>query len=160
MRQMIEKLVQDFERGGITRRELIQSLGLALAAVGAGAAPGEAAGPRALQVVDVNHISYRVADYAKTRDFYAGVLGMKVLSDTGKQCSLAAGDTILIARNWPSDTPRVDHVAYSLDDWNKDKVEAELKQRGLNPRPDTDNSFHIEDPNGFDVQLCNRKARG
>jgi len=32
-------------------------------------------------------------------------------------------------------------------------VEAELKRRGLEPRVDTENSFHVKDPDGFDLQI-------
>ena len=37
--------------------------------------------------------------------------------------------------------------------------EAELKRRGLQPKPDTDNSFHVEDPNGFDLQISGREMK-
>jgi hypothetical protein len=49
-----------------------------------------------LEALYVNHISYQVNDYAKCRDFYAGLLGMKVTEDDGKQCRLVFGTNILI----------------------------------------------------------------
>ncbi|MCL5005673.1 MAG: VOC family protein [Acidobacteria bacterium] len=160
MEHVIEKLVQDFERGGITRRQLIQGLAVAFTAATA-AGTAQAAGESAFKAIRVNHISYRVADYAKTRDFYVDLLGMKVMHDDGKECSLVFGanDTVLIPRNWPSDTPRVDHIGYTIDHWNRDRVEAELKRRGLNPVPDSKNSFHVKDPNGFDVQICSKAMK-
>lgn len=49
----------------------------------------------------MNHISYQVNDYVKTRDFYADLLGMKVMGDNGKQCELVLGEsnTFVIPRN-------------------------------------------------------------
>jgi hypothetical protein len=38
----------------------------------------------------------------------------------------------------------------------KNAVEAELKRRGLNPRPDTDDSFIIKDPDGNILSLTSR----
>ena len=43
-----------------------------------------------------------------------------------------------------------------IDTWDKAAVEAELKRRGHTPRPDTENSFHITDPDGFDVQISGK----
>ncbi|HVB29791.1 MAG TPA: VOC family protein [Terriglobia bacterium] len=160
MERIIEKLVQDFEQGGLTRRQLIKSLTLAVAATATGAAGAAAAGERGFKAVALNHISYRVADYAKTRDFYADLLGMKVTHDNGKECSLVFGpNTVLIPRNWPSGTPVVDHIGYTIDHWNKDAVEAELKRRGLDPKADGADSFHVHDPNGFDVQICSKEMK-
>jgi hypothetical protein len=51
----------------------------------------------------------------------------------------------------------LDHVAYSIDKFEKDAVEAELKRRNLNPRLDTDLSFNCVDINGFKTQVCDRQ---
>jgi len=161
---IINGLLKDFEQGKMTRRQLIQSLALtatAAAATGvASATPVAAASDAPFKAVAVNHISYQVADYAKTRDFYAGLFGMKVSQDNGKQAYLAFGDegTWLLPRNarQPGTAPKVDHIAYTIDDWDKTRVEEELKKRGLDPRPDTENSFHVKDPDGFDLQISGK----
>jgi catechol 2,3-dioxygenase-like lactoylglutathione lyase family enzyme len=157
MEHIMAKLLQDFEQGKMTRRQLIQSLALAATAATATAAAAES---KVAQAVYINHISYQVADYTKTRDFYADLFGMKVSKDDGKQCRLSVGDSLIIARNAssrPSDTTRVDHIAYTIANWDTDKkvrdaVGAELKRRGLEVR-DTPGSFHVKDPDGFDVQM-------
>jgi catechol 2,3-dioxygenase-like lactoylglutathione lyase family enzyme len=158
---VVAKLLDDFEHGKMTRRQLIQSLALgATAPVAAGMAMAVPAEPKGFRTVTVNHISYQVSDYAKTRDFYADLLSMKIVRDVGTQCYLVLGDsnTFLIPRNAPPGVtpPRIDHVAYTIADWDKKAVEAELKRRGLDPRPDTDNSFHVHDPNGFDLQISGK----
>ena len=157
MENIIGKLLQDYEHGRMTRRQLIQTLTLgATAAASVGAV--EAAPANATYI---NHVSMQVADYRKTRDFYAGLFGMKVTNDDGKsECSLTCGTTIIIARNAsgrPGAKVGVDHIAYTLANWDTDKtvrpaVEAELKRRGLNIRT-TEGGFHVQDPDGFDVQM-------
>ena len=157
MEHLIAKLLQNFEQGKMTRRQLIQSLALAAtAASAASAVPTAAADGKGFKAITVNHISYQVADYAKTRDFYADLLGMKISQDDGKQCFLSFGNTFIIPRNRPIRTPRIDHIAYTIDNWNREAVEAELKRRGLQPRPDTQNSFHVKDPEGFDLQISGK----
>lgn len=158
MENVISNLLQDFEQGKMSRRQLVQSI--AAAAYAATAVPAQAEG-KGFQAVAVNHISYQVADYAKTRDFYADLLGMKVSKDDGKQCYLAFGDTFLLPRNARNGAaaPRVDHIAYTIDNWNKNAVEAELKRRGMDPRPDTEDSFHIKDPDGFNLQISGKNMK-
>jgi catechol 2,3-dioxygenase-like lactoylglutathione lyase family enzyme len=131
------------------------------ASTAAAVAPASAADNKGFQAVAVNHISYQVADYAKTRDFYAGLLGMQVSHDDGKQCYLSFGDTFLLPRNARQGVtaPRVDHIAYTIETWDKTAVEAELKRRGLTPRPDTEDSFHVKDPDGFDLQISGKNMK-
>ncbi len=159
MEHLISKLLHDFEHGKMDRRQLIRSL--AMAATAAGAATPAAAEGKGFQAVAVNHISYVVADYAKTRDFYADLLGMKVSHDDGKQCYLSFGDTFLLPRNarGGGKTPLINHIAYTIDNWNKADVEAELRRRGLEPRPDTEDSFHVKDPDGFDLQISGKNMK-
>lgn len=156
MEHLISKLLDDFDRGKLTRRQLVQSLTLVTGAAAAAPAANSAA---AFQAIAVNHISYQVHDYRKARDFYASLLGMKISHDNGHECSLSFGDSILIARNHAAPTPRIDHVAYTIDNWDRHAVEAELKRRGLQPRPDTENSFHVKDPEGFDLQIAGREMK-
>ena len=160
MEQIIAKLLQDFEHGKMNRRQLIQSLTMAAAAAAA-TAPASAAEGKGFQAVTVNHISYQVADYTKTRDFYADLLGMKVSHDDGKQCYMSFGNSFLLPRNARQGVtaPRVDHIAYTIETWDKNAVEAELKRRGLSPRPDTEDSFHVKDPDGFDLQISGKNMK-
>ncbi|HTE45745.1 MAG TPA: VOC family protein [Gemmatimonadaceae bacterium] len=52
-----------------------------------------------------------------------------------------------------------DSFSWQIAPWDAKKVEAELKKRGLNPVADNDGkgyeSFHVKDPDGFDVQISN-----
>ena len=157
MENIIARLLQDYEHGRLTRRQLIQTLAVGAAAV-SGAATVEAAPANATYI---NHVSMQVTDYRKTRDFYSGLFGMKVSNDNGKtECELTCGQTYLIARNAagrPGAKVGVDHIAYTLANWDTDKsvrpaVEAELKRRGLQIRA-TEGGFHVMDPDGLDVQM-------
>jgi catechol 2,3-dioxygenase-like lactoylglutathione lyase family enzyme len=56
-----------------------------------------------------------------------------------------------------------DSFAWGIDPWDAKKVEAELRKRGLNPVADNDGkdfqSFHVKDPDGFDLQITNGNRR-
>jgi catechol 2,3-dioxygenase-like lactoylglutathione lyase family enzyme len=158
MERIIGKLLSDFEHGKLSRRQLVQSIAVLASTSAATPAP---AAESAFKAAAVNHISYSVADYARTRDFYEGLFGMKISHDDGRQCYMEFGSTHLIPRNARAGatTPRVDHVAYTIDPWDRSAVEAELKRRGLNPRPDEETSFHVKDPDGFDLQICSKEMK-
>ena len=161
MESLIARLLEDFDRGTMTRRQLIQTLALVATAAGAaGQAPAARNENKGFKAIAVNHISYQVADYARTRDFYSDLFGLKVVADTGTQCYLVLnnGGTFIIPRNAPAGVtpPRIDHVAYTISEWNKNAVAAELERRGLKPEPDSENSFHVKDPNGFDLQISGK----
>ena len=181
MEHVIAKLLQDFEKGKMNRRQLIQSLALAAtAASAAAAAPQAPAAGRALKAVAINHISYHVADCARARDFYVDLLGMKVLSDDGKRATLSLGAMGFEIGTRPANRLGLDHIGYTIDNWNKDAVEAELRRRGIKPLafstpsqswipmeeeakrlglqrlPDNTPEITIKDPEGLPVQLLGR----
>ena len=57
----------------------------------------------------------------------------------------------------------VNHIAYTIADWDQKRVLEILKKRGLRgrnlkePREDTVNSYHVMDPHGYDVQISGIK---
>jgi catechol 2,3-dioxygenase-like lactoylglutathione lyase family enzyme len=164
MENVIAGLLKEFETGKMSRRQLIQRI--ALAATAAVVAPHTAAaqtGKSLFKTIGLDHIDYRVADYAKTRDFYIDIMGMVPMRDNGKNGVdlMFGGNSRLITRTYRPDTaaemkrPHVDHFAFWVDDWNTDRVISELKKRGHDPVDDGGGyaSYHIKDPDGFDLQI-------
>jgi catechol 2,3-dioxygenase-like lactoylglutathione lyase family enzyme len=181
METVIAGLLTDFEKGKMTRRQLIQSLALAAAAAPAASLAAQggstippAAGPAPFKTVWLDHISYAVTDYRKSTAFYRDLMGWEIKNDDGKQqCTMKIGDIgEIIVRNKregaaPADaqntlpvTGVINHVSYGIAPWDTDKVKAELERRGLKPRPDMVGqgfkSFHVKDPDGWDLQISNQ----
>src|SRR5580704_15518801 len=123
MEHVISKLLTEFERGKMSRRRLVQALAL-VSTVG----PRASAAPdgKGFKATSVNHISFSVPDYAKTRDFYAELMGMTVKQDDGKQCYLTFGDTSLVVRKTrqPDNKAYIDHMCYTIANWDGKAVEA------------------------------------
>jgi len=187
MEPVISRLLQDYEAGKMTRRQLIQSLALAAAAAAPGGAALAAQAPAAVsaagtpapwKTVWLDHISCAVSDYRPSVDFYKNLMGWEVQNDNGKtQATLRIGNVGgIIIRNrrqpagdaQPSQPGRppltgvINHISYGVQPWDTDKVKAELERRGLSPRPDMvgDNfkSFHVTDPDGWDLQISNQTS--
>src|SRR4029077_16128901 len=59
----------------------------------------------------------------------------------------------------PPSNAVVGSFCFGIEPWNAKKVEAELTKRGLSPVADNDGkgfeSFHVKDPDGFDLQVSN-----
>src|SRR5437667_230744 len=100
MEHVIEGLLKDFERGRMTRRQLIQSLALAAAAVApAGTAFAQGTqkastippphDPAPWKTVWLDHISYAVSDYRRSTAFYRDLMGWEIKNDNGtSQCTM------------------------------------------------------------------------
>src|SRR4051812_50220187 len=100
METIINGLLNDFETGKMTRRQLIQSLALAAAAapvatVGAQSASTipPATAPAPFKRGWLDHISYAVPDYRKGTAFYRDLMGWGIKNDDGKkQGTMKIGD--------------------------------------------------------------------
>lgn len=184
MESIIAGLLKQFEDGKMTRRQLIQSLALAAPAASTvaaqpPAAPAATSGPAPWKTVWLDHISFAVADYKRSTDFYTSLMGWEVRNDNGKtQASLNIGNIGgIIIRNRrqpaanlaapepsrperPPLTGVINHISWGVQPWDTDKVKAELERRGLKPRPDmvgeNFKSFHVLDPDGWDLQISNQ----
>ena len=172
MEPIIANLLAAFENGRMDRRQLVQCLALAATGTQVLASPSSAAGQTpantsaaAFRTTGLDHISYSVADYGRSRDFYTDLMGWEVRSDNGEsQATLQIGDvgTIIIrnARQLPNEPPTgvINHVAYRIADFDTEAVRQELERRGLNPRRDQGggpgyDSYHVRDPDGWDLQI-------
>jgi len=168
MESKIAELVGQYEGGRITRRQLIGSLSLLVGRVGLPSVASAQPPAHPLKATGVNHISYVVSDYARTRDFYADLLSLKITNDNPKarQCLLHLADGSYILPRNPArpgvKPPLVNHFAVGIADWDKARVEAELRRRHLPYSSDADipaDSVHLRDPDGYDLQLVNDKVK-
>jgi catechol 2,3-dioxygenase-like lactoylglutathione lyase family enzyme len=125
--------------------------------------------PTGWKTVALEHISFQVPDYRKEAAFYIALMGWKLRSDDGKKAILDIGDwgsAIFKAAPPEQTSTLVDGFGFAIEPWHAKTVEAELRKRDLNPVADNDSmvggkgfeSFHVKDPDGFDVQICNSKG--
>ena len=129
------------------------------------------------RTTSLDHITFRVADPQKEAAFYVALMGWKVRSDDGRRVVMDVGDWgTVVFRQAPADSfppPRagranavpvravVEGFGFDIEPWNAKTVEGELRKRGLTPVADNDGkgfeSFHVKDPDGFDLQIGNGK---
>ena len=165
MERFIADLVKDFETGNVNRRQFCETLALAATVYAAGESAANAAPARGFTMLGINHISYNCPDYAKARDWYASVFGMESTpgKDSGTRANLmfgpgpGKGGNFVVARTGETTSEAkatVDHICYTIPNWDESKVRAALKANGLNPTG-RDGSLHVYDPFDYDVQIAN-----
>ena len=79
MEAAIAGLVQRFEQGALSRRELIQ--GLSMLALGVAAVPAAAQQPTGLKATGLNHLGLLCSDVNRSTAFYVNALGMTLVSE-------------------------------------------------------------------------------
>jgi catechol 2,3-dioxygenase-like lactoylglutathione lyase family enzyme len=147
MQLIIERMVSDFERGRLTRRQLAASL--AALVTGAQAAPK----PSGLRAVTLNHVTVRVPNLQRTSQFYQEFFGMPLKQHSATTHILGVGKSFFGIEQ-KGDTAALDHYDFGIADFNADDVTAKLKARNLKPEPGgTKESFKFRDPDGFIVQV-------
>jgi len=181
MEGFVATKLDEFDRGKISRRKLIETLTLAATtAYAADNAQAQAPAPP-LKVALVNHISYTCPNFKQAGEWYAKVFNLETtyVRDTelaltfnkmGEQpLGVSAKDvppTFLLCRtrdvnyqnprapNRPRPEATIDHIAYTVADFNRDRAKADLIAMGIkNVRDGGPNSLHIDDPFGYDVQI-------
>jgi catechol 2,3-dioxygenase-like lactoylglutathione lyase family enzyme len=183
MEAFVAVKLDEFAKGKISRRQLLETLTVAAtttaAATGSAAA---AAGPDpAIKPALVNHISYTCPDFKKAADWYGKVLNLEMIGPTDhdvagvfgkrgtKPMGVTANDVPLSyiifrtraeAPPQPGAAPRrksqavVEHMGYTVADFDREKAKVELKRLGVEAVRDGGlYSLHMLDPFGYDVQL-------
>lgn len=152
MKPIISDMVQRYESGRLSRRELIQGL-MMLAAVGQVAA-AEVAPDGALVAANIDHVSVLVSDLQRSVEFYRKLFGLSVLSEDKPHNIVRLGrKRVIISLRTEAPQGTIDHFGVAVENFNKDNVTRVLKQRGLNPQENWQYGFHIKDPDGAVVQF-------
>ena len=98
-------------------------------------------------------------DVSKERDFYRDLLGMRIIYDSSgppkRECFLTFGENTLQLRQTAdrSAKPSCNEFGLTVENFRQDSVEAELRRRGLKPKPDSKLSWTIADPDGYQVDV-------
>src|ERR1700730_10491446 len=110
MQQLIEKMVNDFERGKLTRRQLASTLA-GLVAAGANAAPSASD----FKAVSVNHVTLRVPDVQRSTKFYQELFGMPMRKSSSTVNILTLNANCFFGIEAANEKgPAVDHFALGI----------------------------------------------
>lgn len=107
----------------------------------------------------LERITFKVADPAKEAAFYAALMGWTPQASSAGEFTLTIGNWgTVVFQGGGGPRAEVTSFCFAIDKWNAKAVEAELRKRGLSPVADNNGSFesfHVKDPDGFDLQISN-----
>ncbi len=157
MESIISDLVTRFERGALSRRELVSGLAM-LAASGAAAA---AADDVDFKGATIDHVSIHATDLQRSIEFYQRMFGFKVVSQEPPREIVRLGNkNVLVSLNHGGPAGIVDHFAIGIPAFNRVAVEAYLRQHGATPLQGDYAGLHIKDPDGINVQIIRAGGEG
>lgn len=152
MEAVITNLLNRFEKGALSRRDLIE--GLTMLTVAGGAVSSAQAQEAGMKAAKIDHVSIQVTDLPRSVAFYQKLFGFRVVSEDKPNEIVRLGvGKVLVSLHHKSPTGLVDHFAIAVENFNKESVTRQLKEQGLDPLENLDAGFHIKDPEGMNVQI-------
>ena len=152
MEAMISGLVSRFEKGSLSRRDLVQGLAM-LAASGTAAS---AAAPEEIDFrsANIDHVSMQVADLQRSVDFYQKTFGFSVVSEDKPLNIVRLGNgRTMVSFNLMNPTGIIDHFSIGVPRFTKEAATRYFAQRGLQTGDDPYHGLHVRDPDGNYVQV-------
>jgi catechol 2,3-dioxygenase-like lactoylglutathione lyase family enzyme len=153
MESIISDLVTRFEKGSLSRRELVRGLAM----LAASATPAAAEEDIDFKGADIDHISIHVADMQRSVDFYKKMFGFSVVSEDQAGGIVRLGNTkVLVSLNRGGPAGIVDHFAIGIPRFSRESAARYLTLRGATPLQGDYAGLHVKDPDGINVQISQR----
>jgi catechol 2,3-dioxygenase-like lactoylglutathione lyase family enzyme len=114
---------------------------------------------KGFQATSYSFIVLNVPAVSKERDFYRDLLGMRVIYDKPEgpngESFLSFGQNALWLRKTsnPAGKAYCNQFGFAVTNYDHGVVEAELKRRGLKPKPDSKLSWSFIDPDGYRIGI-------
>ena len=154
MESIISDLVTRFEKGSLSRRELVQGLAV-LAASGTAASAQQDID---FKTANIDHVSIQVADLQRSADFYQKLFGFSFVSQDQRLGIMRVGNgRSLVSFNRQSPAGIVDHFAIGVPGFTKEAAARYLTARGMSPLDDPYAGLHVKDPDGVNVQIFGQR---
>lgn len=151
MRSTIAGLLDQYEKGELSRRQLVGTLAT-IAGWGAMAGAARPASSATFGATRLDHVALDVTDVARSRDFYVEHLGLSVASDNSPHsCFLDCGPNFVAL--FRSSSPGLNHYCYAIPDFSTRSVADRLQSVGLEPEIQG-RRVYFSDPDGITVQLA------
>jgi catechol 2,3-dioxygenase-like lactoylglutathione lyase family enzyme len=150
MESIISNLLARFEKGSLSRRELVSGLAMLAGSATAAAAQDDID----FKSANIDHVSIQVADLQRSVDFYQTMFGFSVISQDQPLGIIRLGtNRSLVSLNHQSPAGIVDHFAIGIPRFSKEAAARYVRQHGATPLDDPYAGLHVKDPDGINVQL-------
>ncbi len=117
--------------------------------------------PTPWKTVALDHLLFEVPDHRREAAFFVALMGWVPRRADEREVVLDIGDwgTAVFRRAPAQPSSMVRSFCFVIHPWSAKTVESALRARGLEAVRDDDGkgfeSFHVRDPDGFDLQIAN-----
>lgn len=158
MNAEIAAMVDQFEAGRMSRRELVGRLAALVAAAAGSATVARAQQNPTFEALGLNHLALRVTDLDRSQAFYEQHLGMKLIGRGDSSPRLmACGPHVL--NLFKAERPAMDHVCFTVPNYDPKVAVARLRAKDLEVDLQGDRT-HFFDPDGHKLQVGGPNAGG
>ena len=149
----IDLLVTSYERGRLTRRELLNALALVAAPAAVGAQPQPAG---LLKGRNLHHVNVRVSNLARSETFYRRLFDLppsRVVQGPDNHGLDLPGGGILILQQG-QDRGRIDHFCIGVTNFEADRMRSSVRTAGIGEvLGNAADNFSVSDPDGLRIQV-------
>ena len=172
MDSMIDSLFDQYDRGRMTRRHLVQALAALALPTSTLAQDGARASGPIVRGLSVNHVALTVSDVPRSFAFYERLFGVTKgwpATDAGTGIHMDLPDGYISVDSVAGQKGVITHFAVAVDHMDRaaakrlaDKINSELPDAKAREayQANTDGStVNLRDPNGFFVQISSKDGR-
>ena len=162
MLKEVEGLIAQYDRGGLTRRQLLHGL-VALGVGGAFDRPsprlsqGSSLAEPVFKTRTINHVTLYSADVPRSKAFYQALTGLPVRDEGKDFFELRLEGSFLGVYAAETGTRRgIDHFCFGVDQYEPSAALAALKSAAPSGQPtlENENQVYVRDPDGVRVQFA------
>jgi len=158
MKQLLEDMLDCYENGKLSRRQLIQGL-VALGVGGGAACQGLAASaPKPLfRTRTFNHVTIYASDVSRSKAFYQRLTGLPIRDEAKDFCEFRL-DGGFLGLYAPGAAQRAgfDHFCFGIEKYDAKRIHALLTDVAPESHPtiENDDQVYVRDPDGVRVQFA------
>jgi catechol 2,3-dioxygenase-like lactoylglutathione lyase family enzyme len=153
MKQTIQKILDEYDRGTLSRTEVVETL-TAIAA-----APPSRPASSVFRARTLNHMTLRVSDRERSKAFYQEMFGLPVINQTDDGYNLELEDSFLGI--YQAEKIGLCHFCIGIANFQFESVMERLKQGpGFLEPTSRGRRVFLRDPDGINIQLSAVDYRG
>jgi catechol 2,3-dioxygenase-like lactoylglutathione lyase family enzyme len=166
MDPLISSMLSQYEKGRLSRRELVAGLS-ALAAAGCATGTATAQAPAPIIPSGIDHVSILAADLQRSIEFYSRVFGLSVVSEDAENKIVRLGTpapaeavdrpgvgAVIVSLRQQEPYGMVDHWSFRVPNFNQETATEMLAAHGLTAERNIEYGFYVRDPDGVVVQMA------
>jgi predicted enzyme related to lactoylglutathione lyase len=158
MENELNRILDKFEKGHMTRRQLIAKLGVLVTMISGiesifqpkQISAQDKNSKNTFEAIAINHIALRVSDVKRSSDFYIKHLGLQQSRQNNNSSFLNCGKNFVAL--FQGNEPAMGHYCYAIKNFGVDEAENKLKNLGMRDIRRESGRIYFSDPDG--LTLC------